>query len=97
MDIITVANYLGHANPSMTLDIYADVDPEAKSRAVKYIEGAFDDADSVLRRDIKRRQAEIEESKQESNKQAASGISANSIPFTIEELEAMLATVKTAN
>ena len=96
-DIITVSNYLGHANPSMTLDIYADVDPEAKSRAVKYIEGAFDDADSVLRRDIKRRQAEIEESKQESNKQAASGISANSIPFTIEELEAMLATLKEAS
>ena len=42
-DVRTVADYLGHANPSMTLDIYADVDPEAKQQAVKYIEGAFDE------------------------------------------------------
>ena len=30
----TVASYLGHASVSMTLDIYADVDPEAKRAAV---------------------------------------------------------------
>ena len=96
-DIITVANYLGHANPSMTLDIYADIDPEAKMRAVKHIENAFDDADSVLRRDIRKRQVAIEESKQTSNAQEAANISAGSIPFTIEELEAMLATLKAAS
>lgn len=50
-DVRTVSGYLGHASPSMTLDIYADVDPEDKERAVKYIEDAFDDAMSVFQRD----------------------------------------------
>ncbi|ERL09771.1 tyrosine-type recombinase/integrase [Olsenella profusa] len=33
-DVRTVASYLGHASVSMTLDIYADVDPDAKRAAV---------------------------------------------------------------
>lgn len=42
IDVRTVASYLGHANVSMTLDIYADVDPEAKMSAVDKIEACFD-------------------------------------------------------
>ena len=38
----TVASYLGHANVSMTLNTYADVDPEAKIAAVAKIDAAFD-------------------------------------------------------
>ena len=37
-----VASYLGHASVSMTLDIYADVDPEAKRAAVSKVEESFD-------------------------------------------------------
>ena len=42
IDVRTVASYLGHANVSMTLDIYADVDPEVKMSAVDKIEACFD-------------------------------------------------------
>ena len=98
-DIVTVANYLGHANPSVTLDVYADVDPEAKLRAVKYIEGAFDDADSVLRREIRQRREEIEQAEQSSpgDSDKTSSTSADSITFTIEEMEAMLTMLKAAS
>lgn len=41
-DVRTVASYLGHSSVAMTLEIYADVDPEAKFSAVSKIEGAFD-------------------------------------------------------
>lgn len=41
-DIKTVSSYLGHANASMTLDVYAEADPEAKRMAVAKITGAFD-------------------------------------------------------
>ena len=83
----------------MTLDIYADVDPEAKMQAVSRIEEAFDDADSVLRREIRQRSAKIEESNSpaKSNPDKASGISADSIPFTIEELRCMLSTLENAS
>ena len=40
-DVRTVASYLGHASVSMTLDIYADVDPEAKRAAVSKVEESF--------------------------------------------------------
>ena len=95
-DVRTVSDYLGHANPSMTLNIYADVDPEAKVQALKYIEGAFDDADSVLRREMRQRREQNEQAEQSSSDDSvkASSTSADSIPFTIEELEAMLATLK---
>jgi hypothetical protein len=41
-DVRTVASYLGHASVSMTLDIYADVDPDAKMAAVSEVEDSFD-------------------------------------------------------
>lgn len=41
-DVRTVAGYLGHSSVTMTLETYADVDPEAKFSAVSKIEGAFD-------------------------------------------------------
>lgn len=46
VDVRTVASYLGHSSVAMTLDIYADVDPEAKFSAVGKIEEAFD-ADGI--------------------------------------------------
>ena len=41
-DVRTVASYLGHASVSMTLDIYADVDPEAKQAALDKVDESFD-------------------------------------------------------
>lgn len=41
-DVRTVASYLGHASVSMTLNIYADVDPDAKRAAVGKVEDSFD-------------------------------------------------------
>ena len=38
----TVASYLGHASVTMTLDTYADVDPDAKRAAVSKVEESFD-------------------------------------------------------
>lgn len=43
VDVRTVASYLGHASVSMTLNTYADVDPEAKMAAVDKIGESFDD------------------------------------------------------
>ena len=41
-DVRTVASYLGHASVSMTLNIYADVDPDAKMAALDKVEESFD-------------------------------------------------------
>lgn len=41
-DVRTVASYLGHASVSMTLNIYADVDPDAKKAAVSKVQDCFD-------------------------------------------------------
>ncbi|MBQ9000334.1 MAG: hypothetical protein IJ087_00575 [Eggerthellaceae bacterium] len=38
----TVASYLGYSSVSMTLNTYADVDPDAKLQAVGKIEDSFD-------------------------------------------------------
>ena len=47
-DVRTVASYLGHASVSMTQDIYADVDPDAKRAAVDKVADSFDvDLDSL--------------------------------------------------
>ncbi len=94
---VTVSYCLGHANPSMTLDIYTDVDPEAKRSAVKYIDVAFDDTVSVLQRDIEHRKAELGVSEMQSCPGMVSGISPESIPFSIEELEEMIAILKKAS
>lgn len=39
IDVKTVSSILGHANASMTLDVYATADPEAKRRAATVIDG----------------------------------------------------------
>lgn len=96
-DVRTVADYLGHANPSMTLDIYADVDPEAKQQAVKYIEDAFDDPYSVFQRDVEQRRCELEEPRREFDPGRIASLSPESIPFSIEELEEMIAVLKKAS
>ena len=41
-DVRTMASYLSHASVSMTLDTYADVDPEAKRAAVGKVDESFD-------------------------------------------------------
>ena len=96
-DVRTVADYLGHANPSMTLDIYADVDPEAKQQAVKYIEGAFDDTYSVFQREVEQRRAEMEGQNTEFDPKRLESITPESIPFSIEELRAMLTVLEKAS
>ena len=48
-DVRTVASYLGHSNVAMTLNTYAEVDPDAKRAALGKIGEAFDaDLDGVL-------------------------------------------------
>ena len=44
-----MTSYLGHANVAMTLNTYADVDPDAKRAAVSKVEDAFDvDMSSII-------------------------------------------------
>ena len=78
-DVRTVASYLGHASVSMTLNIYADVDPDAKKSAVSKVQDCFDmDMDAVFG-----------DSSSQAQPAAAPGIT-----FTVEQLEAMLAQAK---
>ena len=52
-DVRTVASYLGHANVAMTLNTYAEVDPEAKRVVVGKIGDAFDvDLDGVFSKEL---------------------------------------------
>ena len=49
----TVASYLGHSNVAMTLNTYAEVDPDAKLAAVDKIGEGFDmDLDIALPRKL---------------------------------------------
>ena len=41
MDVETLSSILGHATPSITLDVYATVDPSAKRQAKVLIQGAI--------------------------------------------------------
>lgn len=41
-DVRTVASYLGHSNVAMTLNTYAEVDPDAKRAALSKIDESFD-------------------------------------------------------
>ena len=41
-DVRTVASYLGHSNVAMTLNTYAEVDPDAKKAALGKVDEAFD-------------------------------------------------------
>lgn len=74
-DVRTVASYLGHASVSMTLDIYADVDPDAKRAAVDKVADSFDvDLDSLY-----------------DFPQPAAAPSAGALSFSVDQLKAMLA------
>ena len=80
-DVRTVASYLGHSSVSMTLNTYADVDPDAKLNAVEKIEGSFDiDMDSFF-----------------GNDPLSAPVPKPQVPgitFTVEQLEALLAEAK---
>ena len=74
-DVRTVANYLGHSNVAMTLNTYAEVDPDAKRAAVDKIEDSFDiDLTSVF-----------------GNIGAKPNPQPGALTFTVEQLELMLA------
>lgn len=80
-DVRTVASYLGHSSVSMTLNIYADVDPDAKLNAVEKIMDSFDmDMDSFFGDDPLSAPAPQPQ--------------VPGITFTIEQLEALLAQAK---
>ena len=73
-DVRTVASYLGHSNVAMTLNTYAEVDPDAKRAAVSKIGEAFDmDLDGVFADQFE----ELEEP-------------AFTMSFSVEQLRAML-------
>lgn len=50
-DVRTVASYLGHANVALTLNTYAEVDPDAKRAAVERVSDSFDIDDSFFDED----------------------------------------------
>lgn len=78
-DVRTVASYLGHASVSMTLDIYADVDPEAKQAALDKVDESFDLDMSVM-------SMGFDMPGEPQQPTAPAGIT-----FTVEQLKAMLA------
>jgi integrase len=78
-DVRTVASYLGHTSVSMTLDTYAEVDPDAKRAAVSKVEGCFDGGAPLP--NFPSTTSGTEEH-------------AGEIRFTVEQLEAMLATAR---
>lgn len=104
-DVRTISSYLGHSSVAMTLNVYADVDPEAKMATVSKIEEAFDDSASVFQRESESRLREFEEERRLEERRRAtesdmkrSGRALNPpadpIPFTAEELETMLAILR---
>ena len=63
-DVRTGTSYLGHASVSMTLDIYADVDPDAKRAAMDKVADSFDVdlaafSTSAAHRSAERRRAQL--------------------------------------
>ena len=81
-DVRTVASYLGHASVSMTLNVYADVDPDAKKAAVAKVEDSFD------LEFYEARPEELVLGKQQQTPQ---------IVFTEEQLVAMIEQLRTQN
>jgi integrase len=76
-NVRTVASYLGHASVSMTLDIYADVGPDAKRAAVDKVADSFDvDLDSLY--DFP-------------SPATAPSAGAGALTFSVDQLKAMLA------
>ena len=47
IDVRTTSAILGHANPSITLDIYADADENSKRRAVEHFDMTFSTFDGI--------------------------------------------------
>lgn len=78
-DVRTVASYLGHANVAVTLNTYAEVDPEAKRAAVSKVSEAFDIDDTFF------------DERYPYGAPRQQGINLN---FTVDQLEAMLAQAK---
>ncbi len=78
-DVRTVASYLGHSNIAMTLNTYAEVDPEAKRAAVSKVSEAFDIDDTLF------------DDRHPFGLPSQPGINFN---FTVEQLESMLAQAK---
>ena len=78
-DVRTVASYLGHSNIAMTLNTYAEVDPEAKRAAVSKVSEAFDVDDTLF------------DDRSPFGPPSQPGIN---FSFTVEQLEAMLAQAK---
>lgn len=82
-DASTVASLMGHSTVSMTLNVYASADPQAKREAAKLVAGAFDiDMSSPTAVDTS-----LGEMSEDKRKALASLANA----FTEEQLEAMLA------
>ena len=76
-DVRTVASYLGHASVSVTLGIYADVDPDAKRAAVGKVADSLDvDLDSLY--DFP-------------SPATAPSAGVGALTFSVEQLRAMLA------
>lgn len=93
VDVRTVADYLGHANPSMTLDIYADADPEAKAMAVLKIPECFDDPLSVMECDHQQRRLDARHKLLDPTSDKSlliSNLTPETIPFTYDELKTMM-------
>lgn len=99
VDVRTVASYLGHANPSMTLDIYADVDPDAKAMAVLKIPECFDDPVSVLECEHQHRKMDMRAKMLDPTSDKSlliSNLTPETIPFTYDELERMMGMLRSA-
>ena len=61
------------------------------------IEGAFDDTLSVFQRDVEQRRAEMNGQRAGFDPKRIDNISPESIPFSVEELKAMLAVLEKAS
>ena len=93
VDVRTVASYLGHANPSMTLDIYADVDPDAKAMAVLKIPECFDDPFSVMECEQQSRKLDMRSRLLDPTSDKSlliSNLTPEAIPFPYDELQRMI-------
>ena len=78
-DIRTVADWLGHERPGVTLGIYADVAPETKRDSLKKMKACFDlDMDGMF-------------GEPEPDPHALPPSGVRGLVFTVEQLELMLA------
>ena len=87
VDVRTVASYLGHANVAMTLNTYADVDPEAKRAAVGSVAESFD-VDMTAPKEYLPNNADAEIQDDQAAVEAVASM------FTVGQLEALLKLAK---